>query len=50
MAQEVYFEQVVARGCGLDVHKETVVATVSVRKWDQEEMGPVPNYLVQHER
>jgi len=29
MAQEVYFEQVVARGCGLDVHKETVVATVS---------------------
>ena len=29
MAQEVYFEQVVAKGCGLDVHKETVVATVS---------------------
>jgi len=29
MAREVYFEQVVAKGCGLDVHKETVVATVS---------------------
>ncbi len=28
MAQEVHFEQVVAKGCGLDVHKETVVATV----------------------
>jgi len=23
------FEQVVVKGCGLDVHKETVVATVS---------------------
>ncbi|MCK9617748.1 MAG: IS110 family transposase [Lentimicrobiaceae bacterium] len=29
MASEVYFEQVVAKGCGLDVHKDTVVATVS---------------------
>lgn len=29
MAQDVYFEQVVAKGCGLDVHKDTVVATVS---------------------
>ena len=28
MAQEVYFEQVVAKNCGLDVHKETVVSTV----------------------
>jgi transposase len=29
MTQAVRFEQVVAKGCGLDVHKETVVATVS---------------------
>jgi transposase len=27
--ETIEFEQVVARGCGLDVHKETVVATVS---------------------
>jgi transposase len=29
MREATYFEQVVAKGCGLDVHKETVVATVS---------------------
>jgi transposase len=29
MRESTYFEQVVAKGCGLDVHKETVVATVS---------------------
>ena len=29
MAREVYFEQVVAKGFGLDVHKDTVVANVS---------------------
>ena len=29
MKEATYFEQVVAKGCGLDVHKETVVATVS---------------------
>ena len=28
MAQVVSFEQIVARGCGLDVHKKTVVATI----------------------
>ena len=27
--ETIDFEQVVAKGCGLDVHKETVVATVS---------------------
>jgi hypothetical protein len=27
--ETINFEQVVAKGCGLDVHKETVVATVS---------------------
>jgi len=27
--QFINFEQVVAKGCGLDVHKETVTATVS---------------------
>ena len=26
--ETVSFEQVVSRGCGLDVHKETVVATI----------------------
>ena len=26
---KIEFEQVVKRGCGLDVHKETVVATVA---------------------
>ena len=26
---EVSFEEVVARGCGLDVHKKEIVATVS---------------------
>jgi len=29
MAQKVYYEQVVAKGCGLDIHKESVVAKVS---------------------
>ncbi len=29
MEQGITFDQVVARGCGMDVHKETVVATVS---------------------
>ena len=24
----ITFEQIVSRGCGLDVHKETVVATI----------------------
>ena len=28
LSQGVTFEQVVSRGCGLDVHKETVVATI----------------------
>jgi len=28
MAEEVSFEQIVERGCGLDVHKQTVVATI----------------------
>lgn len=28
MKEEVVFEQVIERGCGLDVHKETVVATI----------------------
>jgi transposase len=28
MTQEVTFEQIVQRGCGLDVHKQTVVATI----------------------
>ena len=36
MAQEVYFEQVVAKGCGLDVHKDTVVATVSGTRINKE--------------
>ncbi len=27
--QEIHFDQVVAKACGLDVHKDTVVATVS---------------------
>jgi hypothetical protein len=29
MREATYFEQVVAQCCGLDEHKETVVATVS---------------------
>ena len=28
MKEEIAFEQVIERGCGLDVHKETVVATI----------------------
>ena len=28
MAEVVTFEQIVQRGCGLDVHKQTVVATI----------------------
>ena len=28
MAEVVTFEQIVERGCGLDVHKQTVVATI----------------------
>jgi transposase len=28
LSQGVTFEQMVSRGCGLDVHKETVVATI----------------------
>jgi transposase len=28
MAEEVRFEQIVQRGCGLDVHKQTVVGTI----------------------
>ena len=28
MAEAVRFEQIVQRGCGLDVHKQTVVATI----------------------
>ena len=28
-AQVIEFEQVLHRGCGMDVHKDTVVATVS---------------------
>jgi len=28
MEEVVTFEQVVHRGCGLDVHKQTVVATI----------------------
>jgi transposase len=27
-SQQVHFEQVIARGCGIDVHKKTVVATI----------------------
>jgi len=27
--EAVSFEQVVSRGCGLDVHKKTVVATIN---------------------
>jgi transposase len=27
--EQVSFEQVVSRGCGLDVHKQTVVATIN---------------------
>ena len=27
--QEIAFEEVVERGCGLDVHKKEIVATVS---------------------
>lgn len=26
---EVAFEQVISRGCGIDVHKKTVVATIN---------------------
>ncbi|MDR0795891.1 MAG: hypothetical protein LBE79_07585 [Tannerella sp.] len=28
MSEVVSFEQIVQRGCGLDVHKQTVVATI----------------------
>ena len=28
MKEKVEFEQVIERGCGLDVHKETVTATI----------------------
>ncbi len=29
MAENIIFEQVIARGCGLDVHKKEIVATIS---------------------
>jgi len=29
--EQVHFEQVIARGCGIDVHKKTVVATIKGR-------------------
>lgn len=29
MSSQIEFEQVIKRGCGLDVHQKTIVATVS---------------------
>src|SRR5919204_3548538 len=36
MKQTIEFEQIIERGCGMDVHKETVVATVSGTGMQQE--------------
>ena len=32
--QTIEYEQVIERGCGLDVHRDTVVATATVTKVD----------------